>query len=412
MVEARFTFFTYLPFAVEGLAFTTASSSVCAFSRRESSANETLPMPTWMTPVLSTRYSTLPAFVSRTAVATSKVTVPVFGLGIRPRGPSTLPSCPTRRIMSGVAMTASKSSQPPLMRLTASSPPVMSAPASSASLTFSPCAMTSTRTVFPTPCGSTTVPRTNWSALRGSTPSHIVSSTVSSNLRAVTAEISLTFASPSSRLYLRPSSIFSRAARYFLPCLAIQKPLRCKRSRRGFSLSRNDECGMTNDELKTVVNSSFRIPHSSLFDVETHVARRALDGLDGRFEVRRVQVLELELGDLLDLVARDRADLLAVRLARALRDAGGLLQEVGRGRRLRLERERAVGVDRDDDRHLEVRVHLRGLRVEGLAELHDVNAVLAERRPDGRRGVRLPRRHLQLDVARNLLCHFLINREP
>ena len=40
------------------------------------------------------------------------VTVPVLGLGIRPRGPSTLPSLPTERIMSGVAITASKSVQP------------------------------------------------------------------------------------------------------------------------------------------------------------------------------------------------------------------------------------------------------------------------------------------------------------
>ncbi len=187
-------------------------------------------MPTWMTPVLSTRYSTLPAFVSLTAVFTSKVTVPVFGFGIRPRGPSTLPRPPTRRIMSGVATTASKSSQPPLILSTMSSPPTKSAPASSASLTFSPCAMTSTRFDLPSPCGSTTVPRTNWSALRGSTPSHIVSSTVSSNLRAVTAEISLTFDSPSSSVYLRPSSIFSRAARYFLPCFAIRTSPRCKRS--------------------------------------------------------------------------------------------------------------------------------------------------------------------------------------
>ncbi len=31
----------------------------------------------------------------------STVTVPVFGFGIRPRGPSTLPSLPTARIMSG-----------------------------------------------------------------------------------------------------------------------------------------------------------------------------------------------------------------------------------------------------------------------------------------------------------------------
>ncbi len=40
------------------------------------------------------------------------VTVPVFGLGISPRGPSTLPRRPADFIMSGVAMTASKSVQP------------------------------------------------------------------------------------------------------------------------------------------------------------------------------------------------------------------------------------------------------------------------------------------------------------
>src|SRR2546429_4953141 len=60
-------------------------------------------------PALSTRNSTFPAFTSLIALATSKVTVPVLGLGIRPRGPSTLPSFPAERIMSGVAITASKS---------------------------------------------------------------------------------------------------------------------------------------------------------------------------------------------------------------------------------------------------------------------------------------------------------------
>src|ERR1039458_659963 len=40
-----------------------------------------------MIPVLSTRNSTLPALISLMAFATSWVTVPVFGLGISPRGP-------------------------------------------------------------------------------------------------------------------------------------------------------------------------------------------------------------------------------------------------------------------------------------------------------------------------------------
>ena len=98
-------------------------------------------------PALSTRYSTLPAFSSCTALPTSKVTVPSFGLGIRPRGPSTLPRRPTTPIMSGVAIALSNSSQPSSwIFLTRSSAPTTSAPASCASLSLSPLAKTATRT--------------------------------------------------------------------------------------------------------------------------------------------------------------------------------------------------------------------------------------------------------------------------
>jgi hypothetical protein len=51
----------------------------------------------------------LPAFASRTALATSIVTVPVFGFGISPRGPRIRPSLPTLPIWSGVAIATSKS---------------------------------------------------------------------------------------------------------------------------------------------------------------------------------------------------------------------------------------------------------------------------------------------------------------
>src|SRR3712207_7565993 len=72
----------------------------------------------------------------------------------------------------------------------------------------------------------------------------------------------------------------------------------------------------------------------------------------------------------------------------------------------RSERERAVGVDRDDDRHLQVGIHLRGLRVEGLAELHDVDAVLAE----DRKSTRLNSSHANISYAvfclkKNLLSY-------
>src|SRR5213076_316780 len=62
------------------------------------------------------------------------------------------------------------------------STPTKSAPAASASFTFSPCAITSTRTFLPVPLGRLTVPRTTWSACLGSTPSRTATSTDSSNL--------------------------------------------------------------------------------------------------------------------------------------------------------------------------------------------------------------------------------------
>ena len=66
-------------------------------------------MMKWRLECRSTRNSILPPLMSVTALATSTVTVPVFGFGIRPRGPSTRPSRPILPIMSGVATTASKS---------------------------------------------------------------------------------------------------------------------------------------------------------------------------------------------------------------------------------------------------------------------------------------------------------------
>ena len=87
---------------------------------------------------------------------------------------------PTLAIWSGVAIAASKSRKPPWIFSIRSSLPTMSAPAAVASSALSPTANTATRAVLPVPCGRLTVPRTNWSALRGSTPSRIATSTVAS----------------------------------------------------------------------------------------------------------------------------------------------------------------------------------------------------------------------------------------
>ena len=88
------------------------------------------------------------------------------GEGIRPRGPSTLPSGPTSFIMSGAAMQASNSVQPPLIFSANSSSPTTSAPASRASSAFGPLANTTTRCCLPMPCGSTIDPRIDLLGLR------------------------------------------------------------------------------------------------------------------------------------------------------------------------------------------------------------------------------------------------------
>src|SRR5258707_531306 len=91
IVEASVTLRRYLPFAVVGLALSTAFNRVLAFSTNLPALKLILPTGTCTMPVLSVRNSTLPAFSSLTAFAISNVTVPVLGLGISPRGPSTLP---------------------------------------------------------------------------------------------------------------------------------------------------------------------------------------------------------------------------------------------------------------------------------------------------------------------------------
>ncbi len=113
-------------------------------------------------PAFSTRYSTLPALTSRTASAD----VERHRTDLRVRHQTTRtehlsragrrrPSCRASR-----SRCRSRASSPPGSSWSSSSPPAKSAPASSASLTFSPLAMTRTRTVLPVPCGSMTVPRT------------------------------------------------------------------------------------------------------------------------------------------------------------------------------------------------------------------------------------------------------------
>ena len=64
-----------------------------------------------------------------------------------------------------------------------------------------------------------------------------------------------------------------------------------------------------------------------------------------------------------------------------------------------------VGIHRDNDRNDESDVVLRAL-IEFLRERHNVHAVLAESRTDGRRRGGLACRNLELDQAYYLLSHF------
>src|SRR5262245_26397506 len=173
-----------LPLTDGGRRLVRCVRNAVRFCSRSSIENERLPKGACTLPPASVRNSTLPALNSRTAVPTSGVTVPDFGLGIFPWGPRTLPSLPTCFIMSGLAMTMSKSSQPSRMRLASSSDPTSSAPAFRAASALSPSAKTTTRTDLPRPFGRDTAPRTSWSVFFGSMPSRTTTSTVSSNLGA------------------------------------------------------------------------------------------------------------------------------------------------------------------------------------------------------------------------------------
>src|SRR4051794_38536037 len=117
----------------------------------------------------------------------------------------------------------------------------------------------------------------------------------------------------------------------------------------------------------------------SVGDGDSHRPRGAGDDLRGRVDVVGVEVLHLALGDLADLGLADRRDLGLVRLARALLDSCGLEDQPGRRRGLGDEREGTVLVDGDLDGDDVATLRL-GRGVVLLAELHDVDAVLAERR--------------------------------
>src|SRR3954454_4156093 len=144
---------------------------------------------------------------------------------------------------------------------------------------------------------------------------------------------------------------------------------------------------------------------SALHNLEAHRAGRAFDDLRRRVEVVRVEVLHLDVRDLAQLRALDRALASLVRLGRTRLDLRRLLEKEGRRRRLGGEGEAAVRIDGDDRRDRGALLELLRGGVERLAEFHDVDAALAKRRADRRRRIGDARWHLQRDIAGDFLCH-------
>src|ERR1700723_2078191 len=273
------------------------------------------------------------------------------------------------RMASGLAMTTSKSIWPALTFSARSSKPTTSAPAALAASAFLPWVNTATRTVLPVPCGITVEPRTCWSDLVASTPKFTDTSTDSLN-----------FAVANSLTSLRASSMG-----YDLP---------------GGSFSFQALARLTRVRFATADMS-----HS--FHVDAHAAGAARDGANGRIQVGGGQIGHFHLGNVFELLARRLAHFGRIGRGAALGNAQRLRDEHRRRRRLHDEGKAAVAVYSDHYWGRQTFFQGLSLRIECLAELHDVHALLAERGTDRRTRVRLARRDLQLYVACDFLRHCL-----
>jgi hypothetical protein len=92
-------------------------------------------------------------------------------------------------------------------------------------------------------------------------------------------------------------------------------------------------------------------------------------------------------------------------LARTLVQLDGLLDQGRRRRRLDDEGEALVRKSGDHHRQRQTGLNALGLGVERLAELHDVQAALTQRRADGGRRVGFACWHLQLDKTDDFFRH-------
>ena len=256
------------------------------------------------------------------------------------------------------------------------------------------------------------MPRTIWSACFGSTPRRSAISTVSSNF----ANFTFCMRGTASSIVCGRSGTCCRAAANFFPVFRMS-PLWCKRPLRPSHfcyLLASAACRLTaaRHSMLSVRCSAVAISRSALaYPTTSMPIDRAVPAtvLNAASSESAVQVGHLQLGDVLDLLLGDRADLVLVRLGRALREVRGALQQDRRRRRLGDEAVGPVRVDGHDDRDDQAFV-LGGLRVEVLAEVHDIDAVRTERGPDRRRRGGFPRRDLELHHCLYFFRHIAVTR--
>ena len=265
-----------------------------------------------------------------------------------------------------------------------SSPPTWSAPAARAAAAASPLANTATRTSLPVPDGRATVPRTIWSALRGSTPSRMASSTTRRSWRCqplheverLDRGEQLVAVEPLRRVGVL---LALRHAGSWLP--------RWSSAGRARSLPRSSTCWLVLRLSLTSMPIDRAVPATWSLAASRSLALRS--GI-------LIWAISVDLG------VGDRADGLAAGVRGGLVEPGGLADQHRRGRGLEDERERAVLEDGDLDGDDRAPLGLGG-GVVGLAEVHDRHAVGAEGGADGRRGRGLTGRDLDLDDGQDLL---------
>lgn len=120
-------------------------------------------------------------------------------------------------------------------------------------------------------------------------------------------------------------------------------------------------------------------------------------------------VSRLDFGYLVDMFHADSPDPVVPWASSALLQTSDLFQEVRDRRRLGHERERPVGLDRNERGRGHAGLDVGRARVELLAKVHGLDTACAERGADGRAGRRLARRHDEADYLRpcsQCLRHF------